>query len=1708
MRKQIILILILISVVAGVSAQRYNNEWINYNQTYYKFKVATTGIFRINQPALSIAGLGSTPAEQFQLWRNGVQVPIFTSIASGTFSANDYIEFWGEKNDGKADKILYRDSSFQISDKVSLLTDTVAYFLTVNPVIANNIRIVDAINNVAANTLLPETSFTHSIRINFTDKMNRGFSQNVGQDLYSSSYDQGEMLSTRDISINSPYTFTLNSNLYFAGNSNINLITGIVGNASLYAGPRTINISLNNNTVFTKIVNDFNVEIDTASNISSSAFNNTGTENFNVTVSNTTNNIYDRAVLSFVELQYPRKFNFGGQSNFSFSLPANANGNYLEITNVNWTSVAPVLYDLTNNNRYTANTATAGILRFALPASGNRNLVLVSEESGNIGAINQLTIKNFTDYSLTANQGNYLMITGKALWTAASDYSNYRNSSAGGKYVAKLYDIEELVDQFAFGIKKHPLSVRNLIRYANNNFKSVKPQYAFLIGKGVTYDQYRANQSSPYADALNVVPTFGWPPSDAMLATTGNSVVPDIPIGRLSAITNQEVEDYLDKIKQYETQAASTIQTINAKLWMKEIVHINGADASDIGLGSSIDSYQAGWQRIIEAPLFGGHVNKFKKDNTGVTTIVNQQLTNLFNSGFSLLSYFGHSAATTLGYNLDDPAAYNNNGKYPLFLINGCDAGSFYDYDTGRFTAKNALAELWVLAPQKGAIGFIASTHFGLTNYLDNYSTGFYTSLSGSGYHKGVGNNLLGGSNALAPAATNDYFARIHAEEMVLHGDPALMIYSDSLPDYVMEDPQVVINPSFISVARSSFSFKANIFNLGKATGDSVNLLITRKYPSGKVDTLFNQKITPINYEDSIALTVPVIATRDKGNNSITITIDNDNKFNELSELNNSVTKQFVVFEDEITPIYPYNYAIVNKPTVKFVASTADPLSSARQYAIEVDTTELFNSAFKVSQTVNSAIGGVIEFTPSFTMVDSTVYYWRIAIVPTTGSYRWNNSSFVYLANSPSMGYNQSHLFQHLKSSFQRINLDSTSRIWNFTNDTGLLHITHSIFPTSGSEPSDFQVKLNDIRVTANACLGHSIIFNLFDAKTLKPYYNQSVPSTNPQGSNYGYFMGSAASCDVANPTYGVEKNFEFGYMDTASRRKIRDFLDWIPTGIIVTARLILDQPVNANPYVDVWKTDAAIYGTGNTMYDRLKAAGFDAIDSFTSNNPRTWAMVYQKNVPAFTPVYKLTKGLTDQIFINVNIAYLGHAGIVTSPMFGPAKTWKRLKWFGKTIDSFEGDIDTINLVGIDTAGRATILNSFSTKVGDIDISAISAATYPYLMLTMNNIDTVYNTPYQLKYWRLLADLIPEGALTPGVKYTFNSTDTLQPGQPINFAIAFKNISEMNYGDSISVKMQVIDNNNVTQDIKVAKLKPIIAGDTALVYATIDTKNLIGSNTLYVNVNPTNNPAEQFLFNNYMYKSFFVKTDNIKPVLDITFDGVHIMNGDIASAKPTIRVKLKDESKYLALDDTANIGLQLMYPDNSIHNFSYGSDTLKFIPANLSTGANEAIAEFTPSLAMDGKYQLIVQGKDKNSNLSGTIHYTLNFQVSNTPLISNVFNYPNPFTSSTAFVFTLTGSEIPSMLRIEILTITGKVIKEINKNELGPIHIGNNITEYKWDGTDQYGDKVANGVYLYRVITNLHGNQLGKFTPNDGMGNDIDTNRFFNSGYGKMYLMR
>ncbi|MEO7962227.1 MAG: hypothetical protein ABIR19_11805, partial [Ginsengibacter sp.] len=927
--------------------------------------------------------------------------------------------------------------------------------------------------------------------------------------------------------------------------------------------------------------------------------------------------------------------------------------------------------------------------------------------------------------------------------------------------------------------------------------------------------------------------------------------------------------------------------------------------------------------------------------------------------------------------------------------------------------------------------------------------------------------------------------SRTHMEEIALHGDPALKINPHPKPDYIIEDQQAKINPPFLSVSANNFILDAKAFNIGKAIDDSITFEVKRTYPNGITETILKNRVAGIKYADSIHLLVPIISTRDKGLNKLTITIDSDNDVAEISESNNTIVKEIFIYEDEARPTYPHNYAIINVGNQKLYASTANPLSVAKDYAMEIDTTLLFNSPLKVSRTVN-APGGVIEFDPAFSYKDSTVYYWRVALIPASGlpqDYRWNDASFLYLANS-SLGANQSHYYQHLDSDTLNIHLND-SRKWDFASVTNFIESKNGVYPDAAKNASDFTVGVNGSEFTKSVCGISAIIFNVLDPVTLKPWRNVMGPS-----GLYG-----------SDPICGVNRlaNFQFNILSQVKRDSAMKFLDLVPDNYIVVVRNVSGTVPSTNTYASDWEADTASFGANNSLYHRLKSQGFVLIDSF--NRPRSFIFMYQKNNAAFGADFVFSNGISDPITLSKNHVTPDTLGYITSPKFGPAISWKEMHWRGSSLEANSNDNPKVQIIGIDTLGNSTTLFTVDKSNQDFDISSVSAAKYPYIQLKMRNADSITYTPYQLSYWRLNYDAAPEGALTPSL--FFLTKDTLQQGETLHFGIAFKNISLPAF-DSIKVKIAVIDNNNVTHILQFPKQKPLVSGDTIMLKYDLDTRAYSGANILLVDFNPDNDQPEQYHFNNFIYQNFYVGGDKFNPLLDVTFDGIHILNRDIVSSRPNITIKLTDESKFLALNDTSLIKVQIRFPDGSLKSYRFDNDTLRFTPANLAAGENTATIDFSPALLGDDEeYELLVSGKDAANNRAGELDYNITFRVISKPMISNMLNYPNPFTTSTAFVFTVTGSVVPQNIRIQILTVTGKIIREITKEELGPLHIGRNITEFKWDGTDMYGQKVANGVYLYRVLTNLNGKSLERFTDNFD-----ETDKYFTKGYGKMYFMR
>ncbi len=83
----------------------------------------------------------------------------------------------------------------------------------------------------------------------------------------------------------------------------------------------------------------------------------------------------------------------------------------------------------------------------------------------------------------------------------------------------------------------------------------------------------------------------------------------------------------------------------------------------------------------------------------------------------------------------------------------------------------------------------------------------------------------------------------------------------------------------------------------------------------------------------------------------------------------------------------------------------------------------------------------------------------------------------------------------------------------------------------------------------------------------------------------------------------------------------------------------------------------------------------------------------------------------------------------------------------------------------------------------------------------------------------------------------------------------------------------------------------------------------------------------------------------------------------------------------------------------------------------------------------------------------------------------NVLNYPNPMSQNTFFTYELSQ---PANVVIKIYTIAGRLIHVIEDYSMKPFNA------IEWDGYDRDGDRVANGVYFYKIVAN-NGNVSREF---------------------------
>ncbi len=203
-------------------------------------------------------------------------------------------------------------------------------------------------------------------------------------------------------------------------------------------------------------------------------------------------------------------------------------------------------------------------------------------------------------------------------------------------------------------------------------------------------------------------------------------------------------------------------------------------------------------------------------------------------------------------------------------------------------------------------------------------------------------------------------------------------------------------------------------------------------------------------------------------------------------------------------------------------------------------------------------------------------------------------------------------------------------------------------------------------------------------------------------------------------------------------------------------------------------------------------------------------------------------------------------------------------------------------------------------------------------------------------------------------------------------------------------------------------------------------------------------------------------TDNEPPLVDVFVNTEDFVFGGITGPEPVLLVKLQDEIGINIAGNTIGHDLEaVLNEDNQnilVLNDFYEAELDDFTRGEVRYPLNRLPA---------GRHSVRVKAWDVANN-SGTGYTEFVVAEDASIALEKVLNYPNPFTDRTCFQFdhNMPGQEIDIL--IHIYTISGRLVKTLEQRLLtdGAIRLDNCI---EWDGRDDYGDRLARGVYLYRV---------------------------------------
>jgi hypothetical protein len=1706
------------------------NEWIVPGQQYYKVKVVKDGLYKLDYQYLTQAGISGVAPSRLQIWRRGQELTRYVGGNTTVLDPTTFIEFYAVHNDGKLDGELYKLPQDQPHQLFNFYTDTAAYFITWSTA-ANRLG-RDMPQPAAAGGTVHQNRIMSPLYLHSRDVKDRNYGpQNT---LFLPWVEPGEgyfWIITSNYTTDSP-TNGIPQPLFDAADSTMRSVSPQGANPTVEVGVFGVTDVAHRTEVLVvpptgpeRILGVIRYQGfargQSTFPILRSDIHTTGSRAGRVVVRVRTLAPAipgDFFALTFVRVKAPQASRwFANRNSIAFLNDSTLSGPATyELDSIPATVAGFDVQDFNNVQRIVGTTVSGTRRRFVFPgatANSTHQLLLADE---NYLRVPPLRAQRVYFRQINPVTPNFIIITHPQLMrpaagttNAAKSYASYRaNPGPGGtRYDTLMLTTFQVYDQFSYGDRSW-LAMRHFGRWlAAATTPANANRYLLLLGKGVVMSEvynggyFRFNGEQ----GLDLVPTSPRSVSDNMLTAdfANNNYVAKLHTGRLTATTPQQVMNYLNKLRTHESLAPAP--------WRKNILHlVGGYTPSEI---TSFLDYMNTAKVRAERPYLGGRVSteyRVTPNSLPVSIDISAQL----NAGLSLISYLGHGTSTALGLNFGQPSTalnYTNTGKYPALFVNGCAINS-------TFTTAPTIVEDWLFADQKGALGSLGETGFSYPDPLGIAQDTLYKILFNepAWFGKPI---TVANDEAVRRLQGTPYFSDDAGIEQLLtknwQGDPAFALFAPAQPDFVASNSALSITPAngqpSVRADSPNFTLNVGVSNPGRITYDPVVIQVTRVFPaaSGRANQVYPLFTFRQSWrtDTTYALTLPNIVGA-SGTSTFRVVIDPNNQVAELNETNNSAQIDFTFLQGGVTILRPTEFAIVTGTTPQLVVQSNDPLGASRVYEFELDTVATFNSGQIRRQAVTSGV--VAQWAPTLPAVlgrrDSIVWYWRARFQTPTADEdgTWVTSSFRVIPSSPG-GWSQSHYAQFKRDTRTGVEVSAPAGHWDFVNTRVPLVLRTRGGGVPRSQPNFSTLIGAGIYIQSAAGLpsvsgcgvqSPNLLIAVYNGASLRPITMPTTYQRCGQSPDFFYYFSTTDPANPANRDTLDNLNYS-----VTRQQQLDAFLSAIPNGAYV-----------------------AVVSANRLRYSLLPAAlknrlqtllGSQLVNTLADGEPlalvgqkltaTTGRLVHERGPDRTVTV----PGYNQGVELRDTLQRPSAAGRIVSTRIGPSQQWLNLY---RTIQMpTVAGRHTLSVVAIDTLGQETvILPNVTTAVQPLT-AQISAQRYPYIRLELAVSDTVTRIPPQLRQWLVTSRGLPEGIVrrdsVPAAVYApaALAQKVIDTGY-LDFPVKFQNVSDEAFIGPLQTRINVRDVSRTGSPIIATQLisSPALApGRTLTVQAHVDLRLKYGTFATEVVVNPRLQPEQNYSNNELKLTAFTIVNNNMPPTLDVAFDGRHILNGELVSPRPVINIQLSDEDKVNHITDVSAFTVTL-----SKHGQSGIATPVVLTGPGVSfsvDATNGSVAKLlyepgkTAPLA-DGMYELRVQGRDPSNATAGAQEFQVKFEVVNASQISNVYPYPNPVVSKARFVFTLTGQELPRNMKIQIMSLTGRVVREIFMSELGPLHIGNNITDFAWDGTDSYGDRLANGTYLYRVAMD---------DPNSAFGHrDTAGDRAFKNDWGKLVLMR